>query len=287
MSILPVLLVLWLTSCDSSNDLASGSNLVDQSASNTARVVSLSPHLTELMFALGHEKLLVGTVEHSNWPEAAKEIPRIGNAFNINLESIIALQPDSVLAWTGGTSPSTIKQLRSIGLKVDEFATGDLESLSQTWQQLDEHLLTFYSHKPKTNLQVVQAEFEKGIRQLKTADRPPQRAIFLLSMDPYYAVGGEGLLHQAMAFCGYQNQYRDVNQPSFSLNLEQLIADAKKAKVIVNASVATAEHQSKLLLTMIPENRQLSLHNPDLYRATPSIIDGLQELCRLNHAAAQ
>ena len=67
------------------------------------RIVSLAPHLTELAFTAGAGDRIVATVDYSDHPDAARSIPRIGDAFRVDLERLLALRPDAVLVWESGT----------------------------------------------------------------------------------------------------------------------------------------------------------------------------------------
>ena len=95
------------------------------------RIVSLSPHLTELLFAAGAGQQLVGTVDYSDYPPAAQEIPRIGAYNSISYEAIINLSPDLVLAWGTGNGGEMIARLKALGLKVYVDEPGSLESIGE------------------------------------------------------------------------------------------------------------------------------------------------------------
>ena len=82
--------------------------------SSPERIVSLSPHLTELLFSLGVGEKIVATVEHSDYPPAAQEIPRLGDAFSLSVEAIIDLSPDLILAWSTGGNQRTLAHLREL-----------------------------------------------------------------------------------------------------------------------------------------------------------------------------
>ena len=82
------------------------------------RLVTLSPHLTELVFAAGAGDQLIATVEYSEYPEAATVVPRIGDAFRLDVERIVALHADLVIAWDSGNPRPAIDQLRSLGVPV-------------------------------------------------------------------------------------------------------------------------------------------------------------------------
>ncbi|MGH8236099.1 MAG: ABC transporter substrate-binding protein, partial [Steroidobacteraceae bacterium] len=91
------------------------------------RIVSLAPHLTELAFTAGAGDRIVATVEYSNHPDAARDIPRIGDAFRVDLERLLALRPEAVLVWESGTPAPTVERIRALKLRVVSFQTQRLE----------------------------------------------------------------------------------------------------------------------------------------------------------------
>ena len=80
------------------------------------RIVSLAPNITELLFAAGAGNTVVGVTEFSDYPEAARSIPRIGGGAGLDLEAILALQPDLVVAWQSGNPAAQVERLRSLGI---------------------------------------------------------------------------------------------------------------------------------------------------------------------------
>ena len=96
------------------------------------RVVSLAPHLTEVVFAAGAGDQLVGAVAYSDYPEAAQAVPRVGSYDNVSVESLVALNPDLVLAWYSGNGPELIKRVESLGLKVFVFESKTMESVAES-----------------------------------------------------------------------------------------------------------------------------------------------------------
>jgi len=108
----------------------------DASARTVERIVSLAPNLTELAFAAGAGSRVVGTVEFSDEPAAARAIPRVGDAFRVDVERILALQPDLVLAWATGTPKATIERLRKLGLDVREMETQRIADVPRVVREL-------------------------------------------------------------------------------------------------------------------------------------------------------
>ena len=82
------------------------------------RIVSLAPHVTENLYAAGAGAYIVGAVDYSDYPEAALKLPRVGAYSSPDLEAIVALKPDLVVAWYSGTPPAVVAKLKALGLSV-------------------------------------------------------------------------------------------------------------------------------------------------------------------------
>jgi len=102
------------------------------------RIVSLAPHLTELAFTAGAGDRIVATVEYSDHPDAARSIPRIGDAFRVDLERLVALRPDAVLVWESGNPAPTIERIRALRLPVVAFQTQRLEHVATALREIVE-----------------------------------------------------------------------------------------------------------------------------------------------------
>ena len=87
-------------------------------ADSKVRIVTLSPHLVEIVFALGAGEQIVATSEHSDYPEAARDIRTIGNSHSLSIETIVGLQPDIILAWRTGNPELQLQRLADLGVKI-------------------------------------------------------------------------------------------------------------------------------------------------------------------------
>jgi iron complex transport system substrate-binding protein len=105
-------------------------------AEPASKIVSLSPHLTELLFSLGAGDRIKATVEFSDYPEAALKIPRLGNAFSVSVEAVIEQSPDLIVAWMTGGNQRTFEQLRSLGYPVFVNEASALGGIAAAVQQL-------------------------------------------------------------------------------------------------------------------------------------------------------
>lgn len=121
---------------------ASGIEVVDDAGHRIVlekparRIVGLAPHATEILFAAGAGPYLIGAVSYSDYPEAAKRIPRLGGYDNPDLERIVALKPDLVVAWQSGNPPAPLERLRAPGLIVYVSEPRKIEDIPRHVEQL-------------------------------------------------------------------------------------------------------------------------------------------------------
>ena len=100
------------------------------------RIVSLAPHATELVFAVGAGARLVGAMDHSDYPPAARQLPRVGDSRSIDLEAVAALEPDLVIVWPSGNSPSQVERLAKMGLPVYRSEPRRLSEIADAMRRL-------------------------------------------------------------------------------------------------------------------------------------------------------
>ena len=102
------------------------------------RVISLAPSLTEILFAIGAAQRVVGVIEYSDFPPEAKTLPVIGRFDLLDIEKIVELETDLIVAWKSGNPERSIEQLKSLGLTVYLAELSDLPSISRQMKNISE-----------------------------------------------------------------------------------------------------------------------------------------------------
>jgi len=184
------------------------------------RVITLAPHLAELVFAAGAGETLVGTVEYSDFPEPARRLPRVGDAFRLDRERITSLQPDLLLAWAGGTPVTVIEQLRNDGYTVEVIGGDTLDSVADALERIGG--LTGSEATATPGAEAFRRELA-GLRQ-RYAGRPELRAFFQVSERPLYTVTGRQIISQAMTLCGGHNVFEDLPGLVAQVSAERVLA---------------------------------------------------------------
>ena len=259
------------------------------------RAISLAPHLTELVFTAGAGQRLVGTVEWSDYPAAALDIPRIGDAFRFDMERIAALDTTHALAWDGGTPVAAIQQLESLGIEVIQVRTRTLDEIAQALQTIGRRFGSAETADRAT------AEFMQQKNALAGArDYPALLPIFYqVSERPLFTLGGRHVINEVFALCGARNVFDDLPIEASVVGREAVITAQPLAMIAgSNAEPVTAwsaepawpvqpplgHWQSFDLIPAVACGYGWTVDPALLVRPTPRILDGARQLCEwLDH----
>jgi iron complex transport system substrate-binding protein len=193
------------------------------------RVVTLAPNLTEIVFALGAGDRLVGVSEYSDYPEAARRIPRVGG-LQVDPEKVAALRPDLVLAIAEGNAQGSVRALQSAGLPVTVTPSGSLDAVLESVRLVADRLgIPDAGRRLAEDLERRRQAVRKSI-----AGRPRPKALLLVWPDPPQAAGGQTFLNDVLEEAGVQN----------------LVADRRGWPVLSKEYVATVPVE----LLVIPES---------------------------------
>ena len=182
------------------------------------KVVTLTPHAAELAYSAGAGSKLVGVTQESDYPEPVKSLPKIGSYVQINLEAIIKLKPDLVIAWQDGGQASLIQALRQAGIPVfmsHPLAPQDIAT--------EIHALGVLNGTPNIAKQNT-APFRLYLQTLAQSPKTPAvNSVFLVGYNPIYAISNNSFLGKMLQMCGANNVFGHIQQPAFTLNPEALL----------------------------------------------------------------
>lgn len=243
------------------------------------RIVSLAPHVTELLFAAGAGDRIIAAVEYSNYPEAAKKLPRIGSHAAFDLERIAALKPELAIAWGSGNPPGQIAQLRRLGIPVFVNEPRRLEDIPSALRRLGQLAGT------EDVAAQAAGNFERRQATLAAshAGKRPVTVFYEIWNQPLMTVGGTHIISAAMALCGGRNVFASLAQPAASIELEAVLRTDPEAIVASGMDEARPEWLDdwrRWPQLAAVKNGHLFFVPPDLLqRHTPRILDGAARLC--------
>lgn len=259
------------------------------------RIVSLAPHVTETLFAAGAGDRVVGAVEYSDYPEAAKKIPRIGGYSRLDLEAIAARKPDLVIGWASGNSPAHIDKLRALGLPVYLAQPERIDDAAANLERYGELAGT------PGPARAAAAHFRARLAALRArhAARPPVRVFYQIWKQPLMTVGGGQVISDVIRLCGGENVFADLKPLAPKVTVEAVLAADPEVIVASGMGESRPEwlddwRQWKSMTAVKRDN--LFFVQPDLIqRHTPRLADGAERLCahletargRRAHGAAQ
>lgn len=250
------------------------------------RFVTLAPHIVELLYAVGAGDQIVATIEHSDFPAAALDIPRIGNYAGIQVEKILQLQPDYVIAWKSGNPEQDVARLRKLGLKV---LYSDPRSLDDVAKEL--RLFAGIADRESEG-EALAKKFEQGLAQLRQRYQGanPVSVFYELWSRPLTTVANQAWPQQILEVCGATNPFKAVKGDYPQINLEQaLVADPD---VIIQPQSGKHPNPDAINWKQYPHMKAVksqAILYPDadkLHRMTPRMLNETRQLCEAIHQAS-
>lgn len=249
------------------------------------RIVSLAPHLTELLFAAGAGDAIAGTVEWSDHPPAAKRLPRVGDSAQLDLERVVASKPDLIVVWQSGNSAQQLARLATLGVPIYANDAQRLADIASTLRRLGRLAGTETQAEQRT------AAFERALDELRThyAGRRELRVFYQIWHRPLLTINARHMISEALALCGARNVFAQLRPLTPAIGEDAVVAADPDA--IVTGSVDPQGPDNLDTWRRLPALRAVRLGNlivtnPDtLHRQSERVIDGVRELCEKLDAA--
>ncbi len=221
------------------------------------RIVSLSPHLTELLYAAGAGDKVVGAVDFSDYPPEAGRLPRVGNDAAIDLEAVLALRPDLVVAWPNAGSRPYVDRLAELGIPTFRSEPRELDDIPRTIEKLSV-LAGTSSEAP--------ADFRKRVAELgrRYSRRPTVRVFYQVWDRPLVTVNGKHVISKVIRLCGGENVFADLPGIAPQIDREALLR-ARPEVVVTSAKP-------------VPEGAHV-IPGDLIQRHTPRLLAGAERLC--------
>jgi iron complex transport system substrate-binding protein len=236
--------------------------------SPAARIVSLAPHLTELVYAAGGGARMVGAVEYSDFPPPARELPRIGSDAHISLEAVLGLRPDLIVAWPNAGSVRTIDRLRELGLPVFRSEPRELEDVATTLERLG--VLAGSAAQAQRAAQTFRAR--KADLEKRYAGRPKVRVFYQVWDRPLLTVNGAHVISKVIALCGGENVFAALPLIAPEVDAEAVLRAAPDVILTSRADAQAPVWLPGIRLVVVPADL--------IQRHTPRLLDGAERVCR-------
>ena len=234
-----------------------------------------------MVFDLGLGASLVGVSQFSNVPPSAKSLPRVGDAFQLNVEAIVSLNPTLILAWEGGV-PRAIRTLRSMGIPVVLVGSEGLRTIGDVYRRLGAVL------NKEDVAEVIASRFERQLEELKQENPRSDQRVFMQIQDVrLFTVNSDHFMGQALAICGVDNIFADAPLSVAPVSFEAVIG--AQPTVIVTVSQANQKDPwTEMWRTHLPTARLVEFPASDISQPVARILGGVSALCNaLNHGVSE
>jgi iron complex transport system substrate-binding protein len=243
------------------------------------RIVSLAPHVTESLFEAGAGHLIVGTVKHSDYPEAAKKIPLVGDNALLDLERIVSLKPDLIIVWLHGNSEKHLAKVRKLGIPMFYNRPGKLADIPSSLMRMG--TLAGTEADARKAADAFSARLQEMERRY--AARPRVTLFFQIWQKPLLTINGTQIISDAIRLCGGTNIFAEEKLLVPTVDVEAVVSANPEAVVRTGQArdIDTAFELWRRLPNFRPTaGRNLVLLQTDaLGRHSPRILDGAELLC--------
>ena len=213
-----------------------------------ARIISLVPAVTEMLFAVGAGPRVVGVSSFDHFPPEVERLPRVGALLDPDVERILSLRPDLVVVYRSQTD--VLAQLGRAGIPSFVYSHAGLADVTVTMRRLGERIGS------GTEAEQLATEIERRIEAVRAASanavRPKTLVVFgrdAFALRGIYASGGVGFVHDMVTAAGGDNVFADAKREAIQATTELIIARAPEMILELRAEPMDREAKEKEVRT--------------------------------------
>jgi iron complex transport system substrate-binding protein len=243
-------------------------------------IVSLAPHITETLFAAGAGERIVGTVDYSDYPEAAKKLPRVGGYSRFDLEAVVALKPDLIVSFYSGNAPAHIEKLRGLGFPIYISQPNRIADVASEIERLG----VLSGTSAVANVAAGQFRERLAGLQKRYAGLPAVRTFYQIWKQPLMTIGGKQIISDVVHLCGGENVFAALPTMAPTVTVEAVIAANPEAIVASGMGESRPEWLDDwkrwASITAVARDNLFFVQPELIQRHTPRLLDGAERLCQ-------
>lgn len=253
------------------------------------RIISLAPSITELLYAAGGGERLVATAEFSDYPPAARKLPRIGTDQRLDLERIVALKPDLVLAWRHGNPQRELDKLTALGIPLFAVEPRRIEDIAPAIERLGRLAGT------AATADTAASRFRERLAALRVrhAHATRVRVFYQVWTRPLLTINGEHLISDVLSLCGGNNVFAGQALLVPQLSTESVLAAEPQVIFTARMSETAGDTAARrdpdadafepwkpfAALPAVKSGQLWTVPGDLISRPGPRILDGVQAVC--------
>jgi len=244
------------------------------------RIITLAPNLAELLFAAGAGARLKAVVEYSNFPTQVTRLPRVGDAFRIDLERILEYEPDLVIAWKSGNSQTALQKLNELGITVWEIEITRPADIAVVVENMSRAAGTEAAGV------VVAEQLRDRLTHLQqqNANKAPVDYFYQIAARPLYTVNGQHIISRSLEICRGVNVFSNLPTLAPQISRESVILANPQVMVAPETPAevpALLGWQEWSGLQAVENDAMIYLPADEISQATPRLLDAIELACKL------
>ncbi|QIZ78815.1 cobalamin-binding protein [Ferrimonas lipolytica] len=243
-------------------------------------IVALSPQSVEILFKVGAGEQIIGTVDYADYPQAAQLIPRLGRYDQLDMETLMLLQPQLLVFAQQDTSAEIRQQLETLGVPIIDTSVSTIDQVA------DQMALLGAKTGHSAQGAKVAAEFRQQLAQLRQQyqGKAPLSVFYQVWPEPLTTTS-DGWMNQILTDCGGHNVFADAHSDYPQVSMEQVLV--KSPQVILKPKYEGATNQERVSWTLWPElpavanGQVITLDGDVVHRTGPRVVDGMKQICQV------
>ena len=300
-----LLISLLIAACEQADNINTSNNKAEQSSiskqvtvidfkgrkvslnSPAKRIVALAPHVVENVFSAGAGDKLVGVVSYSDFPEQATKLPIVGGYAKTNLEKILELQPDLVIAWESGNSDSSLERIQELGFPVYIDQPDKLDDVGKSIKDIGTLAGTSEVANKVANDYLKKVEIVRA----KKLHQQPVSAFYQVWNSPLRTINGGHIISDAIELCGGVNIYANESAVAPVINIESILERNPESIIASGMSDSRPEWLDEWKewpsLNAVKKDNLFFVDPDHIQRHTVRILFGIESICRQLDVARQ
>ena len=251
------------------------------------RIISLAPHITELLYAAGAGSKLVGNVDYGDYPPAAKALPKVGGYTRPDLEAILALKPDLIIAWQSGSPPAALEKLKAMGIAVHVSQPDRIEDVAREIERFG----VLAGTESVANPAAAAFRARHAALAARFSQRPVVDVFYQIWKQPLMTVNDKQIISDAIRLCGGRNVFGSLPILAPTVTVEAVIAANPEVIVATGMGDERPEWLNDWrrwkTLTAVKRDNLYFIPPQEIQRHTPRLLDGAEKLCLALDAARE
>ncbi|TWX59499.1 cobalamin-binding protein [Colwellia hornerae] len=243
------------------------------------RIVALAPHIVEMLFDIGAGDKIVGAVAYSDYPKAALDIPRVGSYHGMQIEKLLALNPDLVIVWKSGNSQSDIDKMKRLGLKIVFSNPVDIADVATELRYFGG--LTGHQQQAER----VALAYEQRLKKLRLDNKTKQAipVFYQLWSEPMMTINGTTWINQLIEVCQGVNVFKDNPTPYPKISTENVIVAQPHLMILPDENSdkpqPIIDWQKWPEIPAVKNNKFIHVDADLLHRFSTRMLSGIADMC--------